>query len=298
MNRISVTVAIACFNHGHFLAEAIQSVLNQTRPANEIIVVDDGSTDNTRAMAGTFDGVRYQWKSNGGLSSARNTALGLAQSSYILFLDADDLLLPSALEEGLNVLAAYPDAALAYGGYDEVSVSGDRKSTEAEGHDNPFNALLRWNFIGMHGTVIYKTSVLQELGGFDTNLRVCEDWDVYLRLARYHDIRPYPCIAAEYRRVEGSLSKGNPLRMLDTAHAVLQRQEGLTEEQRGAVAEGLKGTTRVYSLIAAWSFMSFLRDRQYRDALSLARSATSRDRFFPARVAKVGFEIFGSLIAR
>ncbi|MFN3620939.1 hypothetical protein, partial [Sphingorhabdus sp.] len=102
---------------------------------------------------------------------------------------------------------------------------------------------------------------------------------------------PYSCIAAEYRRVEGSLSKGNPLRMLDTAHALLQRQEGLTPEQRCAVADGLKGSTRVYSLIAAWTFMSLLRDRQYRDALNLARAVTSRDGLFPARVAKVGFEI-------
>jgi glycosyltransferase involved in cell wall biosynthesis len=295
MEECGVTIAIACFNHGHFLAKAIESAQNQNHPASEIIVVDDGSTDNTEAVARTFDHVRYCWQPNRGLSAARNAALDVACSRYILFLDADDVLRPCALQEGLKALAAHPHAAFVYGGYEEVAEAGHKRKVDAQEKIDPFNSLLRWNFIGMHGTVIYNSKLLRDIGGFDTTLMVCEDWDVYLRLARLHDIQPYFCVAAEYRRVEGSLSNQYPLRMLDFARTVLSRQKDLNTEQEDALAEGLRGITRCYSAMAAWTLISNVRRREFREAISLAREAIRRDTFFFSRVLRAAVKLLGDI---
>src|SRR5215218_4319670 len=93
-----ISVIIPCYNHGAYLSTAIKSVLAQTYPNIEIIVVDDGSTDNTKAVAWGFEKVRHIYQRNAGLSAARNTGIRNAKGTYILFSDADDWLLPDALE--------------------------------------------------------------------------------------------------------------------------------------------------------------------------------------------------------
>src|SRR5919107_192619 len=103
-----VSVVIPCYNQAHFLSEAIESVLAQTYPYFEIIVVDDGSTDNTSEVAGRYSGVRCIRQDNQGLSGARNSGLRHSKGEYLVFLDADDRLLPQALEVGLECLRAYP----------------------------------------------------------------------------------------------------------------------------------------------------------------------------------------------
>ncbi|PIQ21561.1 MAG: glycosyl transferase family 2, partial [Cytophagales bacterium CG18_big_fil_WC_8_21_14_2_50_42_9] len=91
-----VTIVIACFNHGHFLQEAIDSVLQQTYPKLEIIVVDDGSSDNTKEVAQQYPQVRYIYQANQGLSAARNTGIKHSTGACLIFLDADDWLTPGA----------------------------------------------------------------------------------------------------------------------------------------------------------------------------------------------------------
>ena len=98
IDGMTVAVIIPTFNHARFLAEAIKSVLAQTRPADEIIVVDDGSTDDPAAVVAKFPTVRLIRQDNRGLSAARNTGLRNCKASHIVFLDADDRLLPTALE--------------------------------------------------------------------------------------------------------------------------------------------------------------------------------------------------------
>jgi len=111
-----VSVIIPCYNHGQFLGDAITSAQRQQGVACEIIVVDDGSTDDTGRVAAGFPGVRYVRQRNAGLSAARNTGLVAATGPYLVFLDADDRLLPGALAAGVSALTRAPDAAFAYGG--------------------------------------------------------------------------------------------------------------------------------------------------------------------------------------
>jgi glycosyltransferase involved in cell wall biosynthesis len=98
-----VTVVIPCYNQAHFLGEAIESVLEQTYPHYEIVVVDDGATDNTSEVASRYPGkVRLIRQENRGLSGARNTGIRHSEGEYMVFLDADDRLLPEALERALS----------------------------------------------------------------------------------------------------------------------------------------------------------------------------------------------------
>src|SRR5919112_3168501 len=110
-----VSVIIPSYNHAHYLGEAIESVLSQSYRNFEIIVVDDGSTDNTSEVASHYEEVRLVRQENRGLAGARNSGLAEAEGEYLVFLDADDRLLPRALEVNLTELAAHPQCALVAG---------------------------------------------------------------------------------------------------------------------------------------------------------------------------------------
>src|SRR5215204_1328714 len=110
-----VSVVIPCYNQAHFLGEAIESVLAQSYPNFEIIVVDDGSPDNTSEVAASYPRVRLVRQENQGLSAARNSGLARSEGEYVVFLDADDRLLPGALQAGLECFEAHPKCAFVYG---------------------------------------------------------------------------------------------------------------------------------------------------------------------------------------
>ncbi len=119
-----VSVVIPCYNQAHFLGEAIESVLAQSYPHLEIVVVDDGSPDNTEEVAARYPGVRYVRQENQGLAAARNTGLRHSRGDYLVFLDADDRLLPEAVEAGLEHLHAHPECAFAFGKWRLIAVDG------------------------------------------------------------------------------------------------------------------------------------------------------------------------------
>src|SRR4051812_30982953 len=112
-----ISVIIPCYNHGSYLAEAIDSILTQTYQYFEIIVVDDGSTDNTRAVAESYKAVKYVYRNNKGLSAARNTGIDHSNGEYLVFLDADDWLFPNALSINSNCLQQNKEAAFVAGGH-------------------------------------------------------------------------------------------------------------------------------------------------------------------------------------
>src|SRR5262247_1452486 len=113
----TVSVVIPCFNQGDFLGDAITSAMTQDGVLAEIIVVDDGSTDDTREVAAAFPDARYIHQENAGLSAAPDTGLSVATGEFVVFLDSDDRLLPGALAAGVAALSQHPEAALAYGRY-------------------------------------------------------------------------------------------------------------------------------------------------------------------------------------
>ncbi len=221
-DRPRLSVCVACYNQAHFLDDAVRSIHDQMFDGAEIILVDDGSTDRTSEWSGRVD-LRYVRQRNRGLSAARNAGLNIARADYVTFLDADDVYLPGAFEAAVAMLDRRPDLAFVYGGYRHVDGDlGPLRDFQPEIHADNYAGLLRRNHIGMHATVFYRRDALVVAGGFDTALRACEDYDVYLRLARTAAFGAYPRIAAGYRLHDANMTRNSAL-MLRESLAVLAR---------------------------------------------------------------------------
>jgi hypothetical protein len=222
-----VSVVIPCYNQAHFLGEAIESVLAQTYPHLEIVVVDDGSPDNTKEVATRYPAVRYVRQENQGLAAARNTGLRHSSGDYLIFLDADDRLLLGAVTAGLEHLHAHPECAFAFGKWRPIAVDGlplpKLPLAPIEVTGDAYVSLLQRNHIEMHATVVYRKAVFELVGGFDPSVNPCADYDLYLRIARQYPVCSHGAVVAEYRR-HGSNMTNDPALMLQSAVTVLRRQ--------------------------------------------------------------------------
>jgi len=245
-----VSVIIPCYNQADFLAEAIESVKAQNYPYVEIIVVDDGSTDNTAEVAARYPEVRYIRQPNQGLSAARNTGLKYSTGCYLVFLDADDRLLPDALEINLERLNNRPECAFIFGSFRLISREGIAYQTKLPSKftEVDYAALLQGNHIGMHATVMYRREVFDTVGGYNTLLRACEDYDLYLRIARQFPIARHDYLVAEYRQ-HGLNMSHNSVLMLTTVLSVLQAQKPYLKENgqyQRAYQKGIRNWTYYY----------------------------------------------------
>jgi glycosyltransferase involved in cell wall biosynthesis len=180
-----VSVIIPAYNQGHFLAEAVQSVLDQTYSAVEVLVVDDGSTDDTAVVGQSFADARvhYIYQENRGLSGARNTGIRQAQGRYLTFLDSDDYFLPEKISLLMKAFAQNPTWGLVAGQSIPVNEEGQQIAATFD-RPVPANAaeLLLHNPLHV-GSVLLKRSWQEQAGFFDETLRSYEDWDMWLRLA-------------------------------------------------------------------------------------------------------------------
>ena len=235
-----VSVIIPCYNHGRFLAEAIESVVQQTYPNVEIIVVDDGSTDSTAEVAGGYPQVKYVYKKNGGLSAARNTGIEKSKGDYIVFLDADDWLYKDAIETNIHYFQTQKELALVSGAYDRYFA--EKKDTQEEVKiisEDPYWHLLHGNFIGVPAAVMYARRVFNKFL-FDVNLKACEDYDMYLNIFRNYPVIHHTHKIAVYRTHTSNMSSNISL-MLRSALKVLKRQKEKlqTEAEKKAYQKGM-----------------------------------------------------------
>lgn len=233
-----VDVVIPCYNQGHFVGEAIASALAQTYRPLDVVVVDDGSTDATAEVAGRYAGVRCVRQVNRGLPAARNTGLASGRREYVVFLDADDRLLPGALDAGAAALDRHADAAFAVGRHRRIDADGRPLPTPARVRvDNDhYVSLVRRCWIQMPATVMYRRSVLEAIGGFDPTFQHAEDYELYLRISRRYPIVDHHVEVAEYRQHGGTLSR-NADRMLVATLRVLANHRpgpGATPAHRAA----------------------------------------------------------------
>ncbi|MFA4955758.1 MAG: glycosyltransferase [Candidatus Methanoperedens sp.] len=199
-----VSVIMNCYNSSTYLREAIDSVYAQTYRDWEIIFWDNASTDNSAAIAKSFDEkLRYfHAEKTVPLGHARNLAIEKARGEYIAFLDCDDMWLPEKLEKQIEFLESHDDIAMVYS--DILNIDGNGKSIENYLKNkkfyrgNIFENLLIYNFIAIL-TVVIRKKILDKVGMFDNNYMIDEDYELFLRISESHKIDFLDTPLAKYR---------------------------------------------------------------------------------------------------
>ncbi len=211
--RPKVSVIIATYNRSHFVCEAIESVLNQTFQDFEIIVIDDGSIDNTKQVLEKYGShIQYIFQENKGRAEARNTGIKNAKCEYIAFLDDDDIWLPNKLEKQVIFLDSHPDIELVYTFTEVVDEGGRLLEEETKNHLKLYKKAMKigYTYEGMSrlcvmflSTVVVRKKCFDKVGIFDSSIPAFEDWDLYLRIALYYRIGTIPEPLVKYRFHKG-----------------------------------------------------------------------------------------------
>jgi glycosyltransferase involved in cell wall biosynthesis len=200
-----ISVVVPAYNAEPFLKEALESVLHQTHTPIEVLVVDDGSTDSTGRLAESMVGVRCIHQSNAGVSAARNRGTEEAKGRFIAFLDADD-----AWEADKLAIQAL-DLSEQHFSYSALTHSNQRLDPIRVVHSDRTVPLLegllfRGNVVGTPSSVIVPRAAFLEAGGFDRNLSMCADWDLWIRLSTRLASRYADKPLVRYRIHEESMS--------------------------------------------------------------------------------------------
>ena len=247
----AISVVIPCYRQAHFLAEALASVAAQTLPPTEIVVVDHASPDQVESVVRRFPAVRHvRAATTEGVSAARNRGMAACSGEYLVFLDADDRLLPNAFAFGARALAARPEAGFVWGRRRLIDSAGKIIPAVPKVHlgEASYEDLLRENLVGPPVCAMFRRSVVAELGGFGGGLRGAEDYDLYLRVARIAPAVGHGDLVAEYRIHPASMS-ADPRAMLLAALAVLERHKPWVAQDARlgrALAAGMRLVRRTY----------------------------------------------------
>ena len=221
----SISVVIPCYNAAPYLAATLDSVLAQDVAGLDVIVVDDGSSDGSAALvANNYPQVRLLRQSNAGIAAARNSGIAAARGDWVAFIDADDIWLPGKLRAQLEQLQAKPDCRLSYTAWQDwpsqaagpaphelaAVAASAADASRWDGASGWIYPQLLLDCVVWTSTVLVQRTLLAEIGGFDTSLRVGEDYDLWLRASRVTPIarvaRPY----ALYRQHPASITRALP----------------------------------------------------------------------------------------
>lgn len=185
-----ISVIIPVFNRQDFIQRAIDSVLAQSLKPREIIVVDDGSSDNTaRVLESYHDSITYLFQENSGVSAARNRGIKHANGRWIALLDSDDVWHPTKLQEQFDYHDRHPGIFISHTG--ERWIRNNREIKQKKIHKKPsgwcFNENIDFCKIAP-STIMIDAKVFEKVGYFDEDLEVCEDYDLWLRILREYEI--------------------------------------------------------------------------------------------------------------
>src|SRR5581483_9668448 len=234
MNPRIVSVIMPAFNAAATIRSAIESVLAQAWRELELIVVDDGSTDETAQIvseiAARDSRVHLLKQANSGVAAARNNGIREARGEFIAPIDADDIWFPEKIEKQIR---AFAESDLRVGLVYAWSVFLDRDGAIIDGcpiwevEGEVYRALLYRNFIGNASVPLIRRSVLNEIGGYDESMRAagaqgCEDWDICLRIAERYEFRVVREYLVGYRIAAGSMS--SDYTSMARGHALLLRR--------------------------------------------------------------------------
>ncbi|HEY9448707.1 MAG TPA: glycosyltransferase [Gemmatimonadaceae bacterium] len=285
-----VSAVIPCYGQAHFLGAAIESAVAQEAASMEVVVVDDGSPDDVAVVTARFPSVRYIRQSNQGLSAARNTGLRATSGEFVVFLDADDKLLPGAIAAGLACFDQHPESAFVYGDFRYMREDGSplRRRERPPLDVDLYGGMLVRNHIEMTSTVLFRRSALEEVGGFKTSLRSAEDYDLLLHIARLHPTSFHRALVAEYRRYErqGSSLSQNPALMLRSTVQVLHAERRFARGNpfyESQIAKGIRFFQDYYGGELVEQVRSCLRAHEWAGAI---RGASVLAFYYPRGIAE------------
>ena len=264
------SIVIPNYNHQRYVGRAIESVLRQTYADYEVIVVDDGSTDGSRAEIARFgDAVRAIHQDNAGLSAARNIGIRAARGRYVGVLDADDEYEPDYLATMTGLLESNPDAEGAYCGYRFVDDEGlplPQIERRAVGPDDLYQTLIEGNFLTPESMFLRKRCY-DAVGEFDVSLRALEDLDMWLRVTSRFKIVHTTDVLTRHRVLPHSMS-ADSTRQFQNRFRVLEKHRGPVSPDDDSLPEL---TRRVYGRGYLTSAVEFLQSKQDRQAISCLR---------------------------
>jgi glycosyltransferase involved in cell wall biosynthesis len=179
-----VSILIPCYNGGRWIAQSIQSALDQTYPHKEVVVVDDGSKDESLTIIRSFgERIRYETGPNRGGNVARNRLVQLSTGNWLSFLDADDYWLPTKIEKQIVFLGANPNLDVVYGPTIWIGEDAEQKQIDVVEDEDLFANYFRWTLFSTITLLLKKAAVI-DVGGWNENQRVCQEHELTLRLIR------------------------------------------------------------------------------------------------------------------
>jgi glycosyltransferase involved in cell wall biosynthesis len=208
----TVSAIIPTYNHAAFLPEALESVFAQTCCPLEVVVVDDGSTDETAEVLRTYEGrIRVLSQPNRGVAAARNAGAAVASGELLAFLDADDTWFPAKLERQAARFGVEPGIALVHCGIEEVDGRGRQLRARLDGMEGWVSREMllfrRGVILGGGSAAVIRRATFLEVGGFDEALSTSADWDLYYRVARRYPVGFVPEVLVRYRVHGGNMHR-------------------------------------------------------------------------------------------
>jgi glycosyltransferase involved in cell wall biosynthesis len=286
-----VSVIIPCYRQAQYLGEAIESVLAQTYPHLEIVVVDDGSDDNVGAIASRYPGVRCVRESNSGPAAARNAGIRNSNGDFLVFLDADDRLLPKGVEAGVRTLEARQECAAAIGTYRRTTFDNQPLDTHEQPlvNEHQYEQMMRDNWAGFPARAVYRRSLLEHVRGFDSSIDAAADFGFNLAVAREFPIASHEAMVAEHREHGRNLSADASVMLTETLAAMRKQKPYLrgNRERKRAYREGMRNWKRYWGDLLALQAARARREGRWGDAL---RGAGKLLRYRPGALPR----IFGS----
>ena len=229
VNRPLVSVITPTFNRADFVGECIESVLGQTYPNLEHLLVDDGSTDNTQEIVERYlpdQRLRFARQANSGQATARNMGLGMARGEYICFLDSDNVWKLDKIERQLKLMQQHPAVDVIYGNQEVIDEDGNILPMPEHKRMKRYSGritdkLLLDNFVSFN-TAMIRRRCFDKVKGFDQSVRAGDDYDLWLRFSAHFEFLHVPEIFGQYRVMKNQISTDKE-RRFNSNKAMLER---------------------------------------------------------------------------
>mgnify|MGYP000225793700 CR=1 FL=1 len=270
-----ISIVTPTYNRSEFLAEAVNSVLGQTYSNFELLIIDDGSTDDTRELVASYQQdprIRYFYQSNQGQSVARNRGIAESAGDFICFLDSDNAWLPKKLERSLLEFQRFPETQVVYG--DSILIDENSaeigKSTMKRYSGRITANLLKDNFVSMN-TTMTRRHCFEEMGGFNESDRIAEDYELWLRFSTKFEFHYIPEFLGCYRKMDNQISSDKQRRFEGNERLLLKFLEQYPDAVTGR--ERRRGLSHFYIRKARYEISA----KAFRAALSDIARGTKYD---------------------